>query len=72
MKPRFFRGNEPPFVRASHALLKDAAGFGIDFDLGLIANKRIHALRLTHTSNVSLGDAAYFPTTTMENESGTI
>ena len=51
MKPRFFRGNEPPFVRASHALLKDAAGFGIDFDLGLIANKRIHAQRLTHTSN---------------------
>src|ERR1019366_6745265 len=46
------RGNEPPFVRSSHSLLKDAAGFGIHLDLRLIANKRIDTLQLTHTSNL--------------------
>jgi hypothetical protein len=70
--PSFFRGNEPSLIRCPHSLLEDAAGLGIDLDL-----------RLTHTSNVDdfakrrkrenlLGEIAYFPTTTMEKESGTI
>src|ERR1039457_194223 len=45
------RGNEPPFVRSPHPLLEDAAGFGIDLDLRLIANKRIDTLQLTHACN---------------------
>jgi hypothetical protein len=47
----FFRGNEPPFVRSPHPLLNDAAGFGIDLGLGLIANKRIDTPQHTHACN---------------------